>query len=461
VTESLTTPRILLSAPASGSGKTTFSIAFLAALKKRGLHVACFKCGPDYIDPMFHERALGVKSRNLDLYMLSEPTARYLAARSAEGADFAYIEGVMGYYDGLGIGDAQASSAHLANALQTPSVLLVDATGMSTSVLAMLKGFVEYAPNTIAGVVFNNISEAYYTQLSGAVEAALPLRCYGYLPHMASVKLESRHLGLVTAQEVENLAAILEALAGQAEESIDIDGLIALGASAGGLDAPRPDLSIGSYPVRIAVARDEAFCFYYEDSLDLLKEMGAEIAEFSPIRDACLPEGTDGVYLGGGYPELYLEALSGNVSMLASLRGAAESGMPIYAECGGFMYLHESVCGLDGRAWPLAGLVAGSCSKQERLVRFGYAEIEAVRESVIAKPGMAAKVHEFHYYESTNPGDAFLARRRNAAYPCGYTYKNVLGGFPHLHFYANPNFAHCFLTRALAYRESRKGTQTI
>ena len=297
----MSAPRLLLCAPASGGGKTTVTCALLQALVNRGAGPVAFKCGPDYIDPMFHSEIIGAKSRNLDLFFLGRDTARYLLEKNSRGSGLALIEGVMGYYDGIGL-SADASAYDLARATGTPAVLVLDGRGRALTAAAAVKGMRDFRPDSgIRGVILNRVSPMLYPRLKEAIEGETGVTVYGYLPNLPGCALESRHLGLVTAAEVAGLREKLSALAAQAEKSVDIDGLLALAASAPALNAPAPALPppVEGRP-RIAVARDKAFCFYYADGLELLEALGAELAEFSPLADEGLPEGACGLYLGGG-----------------------------------------------------------------------------------------------------------------------------------------------------------------
>lgn len=437
-------PRILIAGTNSGCGKTTTVCAILQSLKNRALSVASFKCGPDYIDPMFHSRVIGTKSRNLDLHMFTENTLRYLLQKNAADCDISVIEGVMGYYDGVGLG-TEASSYAVAKASATPTVLVVNAKGAAHSLLATISGFANLkADSGIRAVIFNNCSPMLYPMLADAVKAQfggriLPL---GFLPPMPDCRLESRHLGLITADEVENLHAMLQALAAQAEKTIDLDGLLSLASSAPALTWTPPDLPEKGEGVRIAIAMDKAFCFYYEDSLTLLRELGAELVPFSPLEDAHLPEGIDGLYLGGGYPELYPELLEQNASMRRDIRAYLEKGKPCIAECGGFLYLHEKLCGHE-----MVGYFKGSGTDQKKLVRFGYVTLRAQKDNVFCKAGETLRAHEFHYYDVPDPGDGFIATKSTGrSWKSAVTSPTLYAGFPHFNFYAEPNMAQRFLT---------------
>ncbi len=429
-------PRILLAGTHSGCGKTTVTCAVLQALVDRGMGVGAFKCGPDYIDPMFHSRIIGTKSGNLDLFFFRENTLRYLLARNAREQDVSIIEGVMGYYDGMGLTTTCASTYEVAKATSSPVVLVVSAKGASLSVLASIQGFLTlYPDHNIQGVILNQCSAMTYEALAKAIEARLGIRSLGYLPKMADCALESRHLGLVTAAEVEDLRGKLQIMARQAEKTIDLEGLLALAQEAKPVSFEPVELS-RQEPVRIAVARDRAFCFYYEDSLEALKDMGAEIIPFSPLNDEKLPEQIHGLYLGGGYPELYAEKLSSNPSMLASVRRALEKGLPCIAECGGFMYLTEAI-----GAYPMVGYLPGKCFDNGKLTRFGYVKLRAGVDNMLCKIGEEIPGHEFHHWDCTYPGNCFTATKSNGKnWDCAIVTDRLYAGYPHFHFYANPAF---------------------
>lgn len=434
-------PRILIAGTNSGCGKTTFVSGLLTALKRREKDLRAFKCGPDYIDPMFHASALGVPCRNLDLQFFDENTLRFSLAKN--GGSLSVIEGVMGYYDGVGM-TTRASSYAVAMASDTPAVLVVDARGAAHSVLAVIGGFLNLHPKShIRGVILNRCSAMLYPRMKQAIAdqfggAVLPL---GYLPVMKDCTLESRHLGLITAQEMTDLQEKLEALADQIEKSVDIPALCALAASAPELSWEPVALPEEGPPLRIAVARDNAFCFYYEDNLDLLRSLGAELVPFSPIADAALPENIRGLYLGGGYPELYAESLSENQSMKDSIRQALEAGLPCIAECGGFLYLQKE---LEGR--PMVGFLPGTGHNTGKLSRFGYVTLTAQKDNLLCAAGEQIPAHEFHYYDTTCNGEDFLAQKADGrAWRCGIATETLYAGFPHFHFYAHPKMAARFL----------------
>lgn len=456
-------PRFLLSAGASGSGKTMITCGILAALRKRGKRVSSFKCGPDYIDPMFHSRVLKAKSRNLDTFFTDRETTRYLFAQGAEGTDISVMEGVMGYYDGLGGISTKASASDLADVTDTPVVLIVNTKGMSLSVAAYIKGFLEYEAHPhIKGVIFNQMSPMLYPRMKKVVEEQLNVRVYGYVPVLKDLTLDSRHLGLVLPEEVEDLEKKFSLLADTLEQTLDLDGLISLAEEAPEIENQCPE-NIENYlksqeaqkireekPV-IAVAKDEAFCFIYEDNLKLLRELGAELVPFSPLHDKKLPEGTKGLLLYGGYPELYAKELEENAPMRQEIQDALNQGMPCLAECGGFMYLHETMEDLKGNAYQGTGNISGRAFYTGKLTRFGYVELSARKEDVLGAGKTPIRAHEFHYFDSTSCGGDFVAKKPGSSrnWNCIHGTGKSLWGFPHLYYHACPQVAEGFLKACL------------
>lgn len=445
----------MIAAAGSGSGKTTITCAVLKALKARGRRPTSAKCGPDYIDTMFHSSVLGAPSTNLDLYFFDDNTARYLLAENGSNGDITVIEGVMGYYDGLGIDSTESSSYHLAKVTGTPVILVVNSRGAALSVLATIKGFKEFRPDSnIRGVILNNCTESTYKVLKGVIESEFggEIIPVGFMPRIKDASLESRHLGLVTAQEIEDLQEKLERLKDQALESLDFEAIEKIAEEAPELEYEEPEIKHFDNNVRIGVARDKAFCFYYEDSLELLKKMGAELVDFSPLEDDTLPEGLDGLYLGGGYPELYAEQLSSKTSMRGSVLRAVESGMPTIAECGGFMYLTEAI----GDS-PMVGALPGECSDQSKLMRFGYVKIKAEKDGMLMEAGHEIPAHEFHHWDCTENGSDFTATKKNGrTWQAAVTNESLYAGFPHFHFMADMSLAENFIKACIRYKENKK-----
>ncbi len=454
-------PRVMLAAPASGSGKTLITCGLLQALVNRQLNTASFKCGPDYIDPMFHRSVIGTPSYNLDTFFVAEDMARYLFARRALGADISVMEGVMGYYDGVAGVTVRASAYDLADVTDTPVILVVNTRGMSLSAVPFIKGFLDYRPDShIRGVILNQTSPSMYPELKGMIERELGIMVCGYVPKVQDCVIASRHLGLVTPEEIDNLRERLQKLAQILEETLDIDGILSLSRNAPDLSGDMPeklaellDKRKSDKKVRIGVARDEAFCFYYEDNLELLRELGAEIINFSPLHDCKLPENLNGLLFGGGYPELYAAGLSKNTRMLSSVRRAASQGIPYLAECGGFMYLHETMEDMEGKRWPMAGVLCGGVCRTGSLARFGYITLTANRRQIFGDAGCRIRGHEFHYFDSSDNGDAFHAQKphRKRSWDCMAASENFAAGFPHLYYYANPEFAANFVDACRRY----------
>ncbi|MBR3397799.1 MAG: cobyrinate a,c-diamide synthase [Lachnospiraceae bacterium] len=442
------TPRVVIAGTNSGSGKTTITCAILQALVNRGLKTAAFKCGPDYIDPMFHSRIIGARSSNLDLYFFDSNTARYLLAKNSEGCDLSVIEGVMGFYDGLDITGTEASTYDVARVTDSPVILVVNARGAALSVLAVIRGFLDFCPeNHVAGVILNQCSGPTYEVLKAEIRSRFEGRVQplGYMPKMKDASIESRHLGLVTAGEITDLKSRMTLLAEQAEKSIDIDSVIRLAESACEISFEPVLFPAYDDPVRIAVARDEAFCFYYEDSIAALEEMGAEITAFSPLHDPMLPDPVHGLYIGGGYPELYAEALAENKSMRNSVLAALERHVPCIAECGGFMYLTKAIGPNE-----MTGFLPGSCYDTGKLSRFGYVELTSEKNGLLCRKGESIRGHEFHYWDCESTGEDFTAEKRSGKkWNCVFHTDTLYAGFPHFHFYAGPEFALNFYNACL------------
>lgn len=440
-------PRILLGAAASGSGKTLITCGLLQALKNRKLQVTSFKCGPDYIDPMFHSRVIGTKSRNLDSFFADEDTVRYLLEKNARDCEISVIEGVMGYYDGLAGISAKASAYDVAKITKTPAVLIVNAKGMSLSAAAFIKGFVEYQEDSqIRGVILNQVSSMMYPRLKQIIEEELSIKVYGYVPVVKDCVLESRHLGLVMPEEIVDLQQKLMELVEILEKSVDIDGLLELAEHAEELPVQESPVAYHTgRKIRIALAKDEAFCFFYQDNLELLEEMGAELVPFSPIHDKKLPEHIDGMLFHGGYPELYAKKLSENKEMLAAVCAAVQTGIPYMAECGGFMYLHQEMEDMEGHSWPMAGVIHGKSWRTPRLTRFGYITLED--GTCFGEHVGAIRAHEFHYFDSDCCGEAYTAKKplSSRSWKCIHSDGQGMSGFPHMYYYSNLRVPEQFL----------------
>ena len=445
-------PKVMIAAVKSGSGKTTITCAFLKQLLCRKKHPVSFKCGPDYIDPLFHERVLGVPSKNLDLYFTDEKTTRGLFLAENE-SQISVVEGVMGLYDGLGGIEERASAYHLAKVLQTPIVLVIDVHGMGRSVLAEVKGFLAMdTDHLIQGFILNRCSANFYEQLKGMIEKEVGLAVLGYFPVRKDLQFQSRHLGLQLPDEIRDLQEVLERIADQMKETIDLETLLGIAGQAADLEGEKighicmggQDTAIPK--VKIGVARDAAFCFYYADNLRLLEAVGAELCYFSPMDDGHLPKGIQGLLLGGGYPELYAKELSENLSMRQDIRQAVAQGMPILAECGGFMYLHKTLETREGERYKMVGVVDGDCHYTGHLVRFGYVGITEKETNFLSEADQI-RGHEFHYYDSSDNGRDCIAKKPvgGRSWECVHENQKQFLGFAHLYYPSNPVFVQHFI----------------
>ena len=439
--------RLLIAAMASGSGKTVLTCALLRALQRRGIGAESFKCGPDYIDPMFHRRILGLPSHNLDRFLMGAEGVRRVLNR--QRAETAVVEGAMGYYDGVN-GTTEASAWELAAAEEIPVLLAVRPGSSSVTLAAQLRGMLDFrTPNRIAGLILTMCKPSLFEHLRPVLERETGLPVLGYLPPMKEAELESRHLGLVAADEVKDLSRRFDVIAETLERTADIDRLLSL---AGEVRPRSADRRAVPPACRVAVAWDEAFCFYYEESLARLREAGAELVFFSPLRSETLPA-ADGLYLGGGYPELYARELSENETMRQSVCEAVNAGLPTLAECGGFMYLQQELTDSDGHTFPMAEALPGRGFPAGRLTRFGYAYLKAAEDSLLFRAGEEIPVHEFHHWDSTENGAALAAEKPNGRrWRCGYASDTLYAAFPHLHLGGEAPLAERFVATAVKYR---------
>lgn len=463
----------MIAAMGSGSGKTIVTAGLLMALNKRNITVRSFKCGPDYIDPMFHTRVLGLPCRNLDLFLLGKRgVLRELSGSVVQESEstsgigkaeqpLAVIEGVMGFYDGIG-GTTKASAYDVAQLLGTPVILVVKPRGQSATLAAEICGLMNFRPgNHISGVILNECSAALFDHLRLIIERECGIPVFGYLPKMEEAKVESRHLGLLMADEIPEFRERFEAIAARMEETVEIDRILACAGSmeneTDGAKMPGMADSAGVITgnnCRIAVARDEAFSFYYESSLDALRRAGAELLPFSPLYDHCLPANISGLYLGGGYPENYAAELSANKEMLSEVREAIEKGLPTVAECGGFMYLQEKLEGSDGRVYPMVGALTGEAARTIRLVRFGYVTLTAEADSLLFRAGEPVPAHEFHHWDSSECGDDLTARKYDGRnWKCGVVNDCLYAGYPHLELGGDVPLAERFVQACLEYAD--------
>lgn len=452
--------RIMIAAPQSGSGKTLITCALLQALKEKNYHLESFKCGPDYIDPMFHKTVLGISSRNLDPFFTEDSITRMLLAKGQDSRDLAVIEGVMGLYDGLGGIREEASSYALAKATNTPIILTVNARGMGRSLLALLSGFLQYdTAHLIKGVILNQTPSSFASVLAKEIEETFHIPVVASFPVRDDVRIESRHLGLVMPYELEDIQSRLKIASQVLCENANIEQILEIAKSAHQLEYDvKSDIKqkLTEKTIRIGVARDEAFCFYYEDNLDLLKSLGAKLIFFSPLHDDTLPKDLDGILFGGGYPELYLKELEENESMRNSVKSAIENKMPSLAECGGFMYLHDTIFDSEKKPYKMAGVIHACCMKKERLVRFGYLTLNSKTDSFLQK-GETIRGHEFHYYDSEDNGECAIAKKPvgTRSWECVHAGSDHWWGFAHLSYYSNPKFAEKFAEACRSYKTNK------
>ncbi len=455
-------PALVIAGTHSGVGKTTISIALIAALRRRGLRVQPFKVGPDFIDPTLHTRAAGRISRNLDGWML-EPTANLQTfARFSTDADFSVVEGVMGLFDGRDALTDAGSTAEMSKLLALPVLLVVDASAMARSAAAIVHGYESFDQELdVAGIIFNRVASAgHFAYLRESVGSSCHARVLGWLATNESIALPERHLGLFMADEVLNDAR-LDALVSWIERGVDIDELVRLAR-----ERSERQAVVDSQPVeienraqqeaqpfdrrlRIGVARDNAFCFYYQDNLDLLVNAGAEIVEFSPIEQKQLPESLDGLYLGGGYPELHAAGLAANETMRNDVARFAQSGKPVYGECGGLMYLTEAIVDQASHSFPMVGVFPTRARMQPRLAALGYAEVEGMNKTGWLWPGERARGHEFRYSVIDEMPEQIQRRYRVSTMAGerqdGFSVGSVLASYVHLHFGSCPRFAARFV----------------
>ena len=424
----------LIAGTSSGSGKTTITLGILAALKARNKRVQPFKCGPDFIDPTLHQMVTGTVSSNLDLRMCGKHFCLKSYGHGASSRDVAVVEGVMGLFDG-----GEASSASLANVLQIPAILIVDASSAAESVAAIVKGFETFSSDVhVAGVIFNKVGSARHRELiERGMEGNCKSEIIGFFPRDKQFTIPDRHLGLHMGEENPLDSKSLQELVQSIEKHLNLDLLLKISAVSEKIPSPGtiPKVLTTTTRARLAVARDRAFCFYYPDNLKILEDSGTEIVFFSPLTDKELPRNCAGVYFGGGYPELFAKVLSDNHSMLASVAKFAHNGGVIYGECGGFMYLCHAIINLEGKTFPMTGIFPFQVRMKPRLARLGYRKAKLVRDCFLGKTGNYLHGHEFHYSELCEiPKEATslyeLADNRRE----GYSYKNVIGGYLHLHF---------------------------
>lgn len=465
-------PRVVFAAVQSGSGKTTVTLGVMLALRKMGLRVQPFKAGPDYLDPMHHSVVCARISRNLDSWLMRQGTILELFTGNAKGADISIVEGVMGLYDGLRDSE-YGSTAHLAKILKAPVILILNASSFSRSAAAIALGCKEFDRKVnLAGIILNNIgSLSHYHFTKSAIEKKTRIPVLGFLPKEIGIKLPERHLGLASAGEKKPDAAFYVKLRALVEKNIDLRGIIKISKQAPRLAAvdssfPPPiktfegRLQAEALQVTVVVARDKAFNFYYQDNLDILEKLGAHLVKFSPLKDKSLPAGICGMYIGGGYPELFAARLSANIRMREAVLEYARQGLPIYAECGGLMYLVKNIIDFQGRIFPLAGVFNCSAVMANKRQTLGYIEIDVRKDNILSRKGDKIRAHTFHWsYLDKTPQDAAYAykiiKNKDKVYPDGLIYNNVLAGYAHIHFASNSDFARNFIKSCADYKEKR------
>lgn len=448
---------LLIAGTASGVGKTTVTLALLAAMRRRGLIVQTFKGGPDFLDTGHHTRIANRIARNVDTWMLSTEANEDVLRQASQGADAILVEGMMGLFDGKDGATEAGSSAEIAKLLRLPVVLILDAGKSARSIAAVVLGFERFDPQLpLAGVILNRVgSERHYNMLKAAIDSVCDTPVLGWLPNAAEIRIQERHLGLHSAAEAD--AETTEKLIGDlgllAEEHLDLEHLFSLECNIDLQSEFRPPQSSKEPSLRIGVARDQAFSFYYEDNLDLLRQHGAVIVPFSPLVDVSLPTDLDALYLGGGYPELHAPQLSANETMIASIQQFATSGLPIYAECGGMIYLSRQLITSDKTSHQMAGILPFAVETTPRLVQFGYVTVEFTRDCLLGARGTEVRGHSFHYSHIVS-GDGTQTSYR-VQYSLsgkeeveGYNVGNILASYIHLHFRANPSVAQHFIELA-------------
>jgi cobyrinic acid a,c-diamide synthase len=462
----LNIPRLVIAGTSSGVGKTTITTGLIAALRERGLRVQPFKCGPDYIDPGYLSLAAGSPCHNLDSWMLPRESLVELFTHAAREADIAVVEGVMGLYDGRNGLEGAGSTAEIARWLCAPVILIIDVAKMSGSAAAIALGYRQLDPEVnLSGVILNNVgSPSHLHWVTEAVEKKAGTPVLGYLPKNVEISIPERHLGLVPTAESRELSEYVERIREQVESTVDVATILRLT----GMTEPLPQVIEGKLfpqkaePVRvnIAVAQDEAFSFYYQDNLDLLAAWGAELRFVSPSHDATLPSDTQGVYIGGGFPEMYAGELEANTKFKRALVEAAKAGMPVYAECGGLMYISQGIIDFEGNKHAMVGLVPGWAVMQKKRARMGYAVAEVLRDSILAHSGERLHGHLFHWSKLPEPTERAAYRilepeEQLEGFILG-TESNILGSYLHLHFGSEPSLAKRFVESCARWSKRRR-----
>ena len=455
--------RLMVTGMASGSGKTICTCALLQVLKSRGLKVSAFKCGPDYIDPMFHREVLGIPGHNLDLFLASPERVREIFDVNTRGMDAGICEGVMGYYDGVGGDSERAGAYHVCRTVGMKSLLVLTPKGSSYTLCALIKGILDFrTPNLVGGIVINSVSRERYEKLAPVIEKETGVPVLGYLEKMPEAEIKSRHLGLMTAGEIGDLRNRIEIIGEKSERTLKVDKILEIfeaeaASETEPFESASPVFSPEKAPV-IAVAKDEAFCFCYQETLECFEKLGAKLSFFSPIRDKKLPENTGGLYLPGGYPELYARELSENRELMTEIRDKVNAGLPTVAECGGFMYLSKSLTTKEGETYPMAGVFPGEGYPTKGLRRFGYATLKAKEDSLLFRAGEEIPIHEFHHFDLTDAGKDFVTKKNPSGpeIPCGFGGESLYAAYPHLYFEGGEKLALRFIKKAWEYAERKE-----
>ena len=457
--------RIVIAGTGSGVGKTTLTIGLMAALHERGLVVQGYKCGPDYIDPTYHTAVTGRASRNLDSWMCGEEGVKEIFLRGSQGADVSVIEGVMGLFDGKDPRSDEGSTADISRILCAPIILVIDISSMARSAAAIVKGFQSFAEYArIVGVIANLAgSEGHYLMVKEAIEQECGIPVIGYLKRDDIEAIPERHLGLIPSIERGELNGFFSALEAKISDQIDIDKLLEL--AAGSLEPIKTKAALFSHrydldPVHIAIAKDAAFHFYYPENLELLEAYGAKISFFSPLAGERPPADADGLYIGGGFPEEFAERLSGQNQVRSAIKEVIESGLPTLAECGGFMYLTESIEDTNGQVYPMVGTIPGKVKMQTKLAALGYREITGTADNRLLGDNETAKGHEFHYsvFEpalNSKLAHAYYVQGRLGLKQEGCLYRNLVAGYTHIHFASQPKLVHNWLSACGSYRKTK------
>lgn len=462
----MTQRRFVIAGTGSGVGKTTLTIGLMSAFINRGLTVQGFKCGPDYIDPTYHTAVTKRASRNLDSWMLTHDKVIDILHHGSIGADISIIEGVMGFYDGKNPETNEGSTAEISMITKSPVILVVNCESMARSAAAIVKGFqlLSEEPN-IVGVIANKVgSEGHYQLVKKAIEKECHVSVIGYLKRELTIEIPERHLGLIPSIERGELDPFFQTLGDLVSETIDMDKLLDLS-----IADPVPSSKDSSLfnkkkeqIVKIAVAKDAAFNFYYPENLEILEAKGAEIVYFSPLEDEALPENIDGLYLGGGFPEEFAQQLEENEQAKSTIKTAINHGLPTLAECGGFMYLTESIQTTEKKTYQMAGVIPGKVKMQQTLAALGYREISGQNDNYLLNK-LVARGHEFHYstYESTEGSIpyAYETKGLRGIKKEGYLLKNVVAGYTHFHFGSCPDMVDNLIAKCLEYKQNERTQQ--